>query len=46
MQEYEPYKRYVYDGPVLIFDNLVTDRWKGETMAPKILWILNEIWIK
>lgn len=36
MQEYELYKRYVYDGPVLIFDNLVTDRWKGETMAPTV----------
>lgn len=34
MQEYEPYNRYVYEGPVLIFDNLVADRWKGETMAP------------
>lgn len=34
MQEYEPYHKYQYDGPVLKFDNLVADRWKGETMAP------------
>ena len=31
---YEPYQKYMYDGPVLVFDTLVTDRWKGETMAP------------
>ena len=26
--------KYMYDGPVLVFDTLVTDHWKGETMAP------------
>ena len=31
---YEPYRKYMYDGPVLVFDTLVADRWKGETMAP------------
>ena len=31
---YEPYQKYAYDGPVLVFDTLVADRWKGETMAP------------
>lgn len=31
---YEPYQKYMYDGPVLVFDTLVADRWKGETMAP------------
>ena len=31
---YEEYHKYVYDGPVLIFDQLVADHWKGETMAP------------
>ena len=31
---YEPYQKYMYDGPVLVFDTLVTDHWKGETMAP------------
>lgn len=31
---YEEYHKYVYDGPVLIFDKLVADHWKGETMAP------------
>lgn len=25
--------RYRYDGPVLEFDKLVTDHWKGETFA-------------
>lgn len=34
MQEYEPYHKYTYDGPVLEFDKLVADHWKGETMAP------------
>lgn len=29
----ENYK-YVYDGPVMIFDKLVADHWKGETIAP------------
>lgn len=28
------YHKYVYDGPVLEFDRLVADHWKGETMAP------------
>ena len=31
---YEPYQKYMYDGPVLVFNTLVADRWKGETMAP------------
>lgn len=34
MYEYEPYHKYVYDGPVMFFDKLVADHWKGETMAP------------
>lgn len=25
--------RYVYDGPVMEFDALLTDRWHGETVA-------------
>ena len=33
---YEEYHTYVYDGPVLEFDQCVTDRWKGETMAPTV----------
>lgn len=33
MQEYH---KYTYDGPVMEFDRLVTDRWKGETQAPSI----------
>ena len=31
---YEPYQKYMYDGPVLVFDTLVADHWKGETMGP------------
>ena len=31
---YEPYRKYAYDGPVMFFDKLVADHWKGETMAP------------
>ena len=31
---YEELHKYSYDGPVLEFDRLVTDHWKGETMAP------------
>lgn len=30
---YEEYHKYVYDGPVLEFDRLIADHWKGETMA-------------
>lgn len=25
--------KYVYDGPVMIFDKCVTNHWKGETTA-------------
>lgn len=25
--------KYVYEGPVMEFDHLVTDHWKGETIA-------------
>lgn len=28
------YHRYIYDGPVMEFDHLVADHWKGETIAP------------
>lgn len=31
---HEEYHKYVYEGPVTMFNTLVTDRWKGETMAP------------
>lgn len=31
---HETYHKYVYDGPVLAFNTLLTDHWKGETMAP------------
>lgn len=31
---FQPYHKYSYDGPVLFFDKLVADHWKGETMAP------------
>lgn len=30
MQEYH---KYIYDGPVMEFNNLIAERWKGETMA-------------
>lgn len=26
--------KYIYEGPVLEFDRLVANRWKGETVAP------------
>lgn len=29
----EQYHTYRYDGPVLEFDRLVADHWKGETVA-------------
>lgn len=31
MQEYH---KYIYDGPVMEFNNLIAEHWKGETMAP------------
>lgn len=31
---HEEYRKYVYDGPVMSFNKLVADHWKGETMAP------------
>lgn len=30
----EQYYKYTYDGPVMSFETMMTDRWKGETMAP------------
>ena len=29
----QDYHKYTYDGPVMEFDRLVADHWKGETMA-------------
>lgn len=26
--------RFIYEGPVMEFGKLLTDRWKGETIAP------------
>ena len=26
--------KYMYDGPVLSFDTLIADHWRGETRAP------------
>ena len=28
------YNKYSYDGPVLIFDKIATNHWRGETTAP------------
>lgn len=28
------YSKYIYAGPVLIFDKIATNHWRGETMAP------------
>lgn len=25
--------KYIYDGPVMVFNQLVTDQWVGETLA-------------
>lgn len=30
----EGYHKYAYDGPIIVFDRLVADHWKGETLAP------------
>lgn len=26
--------KYIYNGPVMEFNRLIADRWKGETIAP------------
>lgn len=26
--------RYIYDGPVMVFDQCVENKWHGETIAP------------
>lgn len=31
---YEQNHKYTYDGPVMFFNTLVADHWKGETIAP------------
>lgn len=28
------YHKYIYDGPVMEFNNLIAEHWKGETYAP------------
>lgn len=28
------YSKYIYDGPVMIFDKIVANHWRDETMAP------------
>ena len=30
----QDYHKYTYDGPVMEFDRLLADHWKGETTAP------------
>ena len=30
----EEMHKYIYDGPVMEFDRLLADHWKGETIAP------------
>lgn len=30
----ERYHKYVYEGPVKMFDTIVNNHWKGETIAP------------
>lgn len=32
----DEYDKYTYDGPIMSFGKMVTDRWKGETMAPSL----------
>lgn len=29
----EPKRKYIYNGPVLLFDTLIANHWRGETMA-------------
>lgn len=31
---YSPNSKYSYDGPVMEFDRIVTDRWSSTTFAP------------
>lgn len=31
---HEEHHKYVYEGPVMMFDTLVAERWRGETIAP------------
>lgn len=33
---YGSYYKYIYDGPVMLFDRCVADHWKGETVAPTV----------
>lgn len=32
----ENYQKYIYDGPVMLFNTCVSNHWKGETVAPTI----------
>ena len=34
VRSYYGYRKYIYDGCVLLFDNIITTNWHGETMAP------------
>lgn len=33
---YPEYSEYVYDGPVMLFDKCVTNRWIERTRAPSV----------
>lgn len=32
--DYQPYHEYTYDGPVMVFERCVYDRWIATTKAP------------
>lgn len=32
----EEYRKYIYIGPVKVFDKCVSNTWSGETMAPTL----------
>lgn len=32
--DYQPYYEYTYDGPVMVFDRCVCNRWIATTKAP------------
>lgn len=34
VRSYYDYRKYVYDGCVLLFDNIIATNWHGETVAP------------
>ena len=40
---HDEYYKFYYDGPVMMFNTIVINRWRGETMAPTLTKARNNL---